>query len=39
MNVIRECGVDDREGRELVLGKWEQGGKGGREMIDLEDER
>jgi len=36
LNVIRECGVDDREGRELVLGSWASG-KGG--MVDLEDEK
>ncbi|KAL7412307.1 Spc98 family-domain-containing protein [Mrakia frigida] len=36
LNVIRECGVDDREGRELVLGSWANG-EGG--MVDLEDEK
>lgn len=35
LNVIRECGVDDREGRESELRSW--GNDGG--MIDLEDEK
>lgn len=34
LNVIRECGVDDREGRELELGGWGNGG-----MVNLEDEK
>lgn len=34
LNVIRECGVDDREGREGELASW--GTEGG--MIDLESE-